>query len=106
MCENPDEIAKRPPKRSAPRIACFLGETPQYFLIVEEKVLFSVASLSRAIIFWFVIHYVLNLEYCSCIKSVAFFIQDFVFKLPTTSFMKQQKSVGYLTVTTDIQKFI
>ena len=44
MCEDPDEIAKRPPKRSAPRIACILGETPQYFLIVEEKVLFSVAK--------------------------------------------------------------
>lgn len=104
MCDDPDEIAKRSPKCLAPRIACFLGETLQYFLIVEEKV-FSVASLSRAIIFWFIIHYVLNLEYSSCIKSVSFFIQEFVFKLPT-SFMKQQKSIGYLRVTSDIQKYI
>ena len=52
------------------------------------------------------IHYIFNLEYCANIKPVALFFQEFVFGLPATSYMKHQKSATYLTVTTDIQKFV
>ena len=106
MTDDLEEVGTRPPQRNAPRICCFHGEETQYFLYVEKKALFSVTTMSRAIIFWFVLHYIFNLEYCSQVKYVALFIQEFVFGLPATSFMKHQKSSTYLTVTTDIQKFV
>lgn len=105
MTDDPEEVGTRPPLRNAPRICCFDGEEPQYFLYVEKKPLFSVTTMSRAIVHWFILHYVFNLEYCSQVKYVALFFQEFIFGLPATSFMKHQKSATYLTVTTDIQKF-
>ena len=106
MTDDPEGVITRPPMRTAPRIGCFNGDEPQYFLYVENKVLFSVRSLSRAVIFWFILHYVFNLEYCVHVKAVALFFQEFIFKLPATSYMKHQKSATYLTVTTDLQTYV
>ena len=106
MADDPTDVARRNPQRSAPRIACFGSDMPQYFLFVENQVLFSVSQLSEAVMFWFILHYVLNLEYCNSIKSLGLFVQEFVYRLPATSYMKQQKSVGYLTITTDIQNYV
>lgn len=106
MTDDPEEVGSRLPLRTAPRIGCFTGEEPQYFLYVENRPIFFVTTISRAIMLWFVLHYTFNLEYCSHVKLVALFFQEFVFGLPATSFMKHQKSATYLTVTTDIQKYI
>ena len=106
MTEDPDEVGTRPPLRTAPRIGCFNGEETQYFLYVENRPVFCVTNISRAIMLWFILHYVFNLEYCNHVKLVALFFQEFVFGLPATSFMKHQKGATYLTVTTDIQKFL
>ena len=106
MTDDPEDAANKPIVRTAPRIGCCHGDEPQYFLYVENKVLFYVATLSRAIVFWFILHYVFNLEYCHHIKPIALFFQEFVFKLPATSFFKHQKSTTYLTVTTDLQRYI
>ena len=106
MSDDPEDVARRLPLRTAPRIACFNGDDPQYFLFIEDKTVLTMSSLSRAICFWFILHYVFNLEYCTQIKTVALFFQEFIFSLPATSYMKHQKSATYLTVTTDIQKFV
>ena len=106
MVDDPVEAATKPPVRTAPRIGCFNEDEPQYFLYVENKVLFPVGTLSRALVFWFTLHYVFNLEYCHHIKPIALFFQEFVFKLPATSFFKNHKSATYLTVTTDLQRYI
>ena len=106
MSDDPEGVATRPPLRTAPRIVCFNGDNPQYFLCVEDKMVLSVCSMPRVIVFWFILHYVFNLEYCPQIKSVALFFQEFIFGLPATSYMKHQKNATYLTVTTDIQKFV
>lgn len=106
MTDDPEDVVTKPPVRTAPRIGCFNGEEPQYFLYVENKTLFTVRSLSHALVFWFILHYVFNLEYCPQIKPIALFFQEFVFKLPATSFFKHQKSATYLTVTTDLQRYI
>ena len=87
-------------------LAVFNGEEPQYFLYVENRPMFFISNISRAIVLWFILHYIFNLEYCSHVKSVAMFIQEFVFSLPVTSFLKHQKSATYLTVTTNLQNFI
>ena len=74
-----EKVDTRPPQRNVLRICCFYGEETQYFLYAEKKALFSVATMSRAIIFWFVLHYIFNLEYCSQVKYAALLIQEFVF---------------------------
>ena len=106
MTDDPEAAALKPPLRTAPRIGCFNGDEPQYFLFVETKTLFAVNTLSRALMFWFILHYTFNLEYCPQVKPVALFFQEFVFKLPATSFLKHQKSATYLTITTDLQKYL
>jgi len=104
MTDDPKVISTSEPQRSAPRFACFPGEHhSQYFLYVESEVLCITNSFSQALMLWFVIHYVLNLEYCPKTKEVALFMQEFVFKLPATSGLKRQKTATYLTVSTDIQ---
>ena len=57
MSDDPEEVATRLPLRTAPRIVCFNGDNPQYFLFVEDKTVLSVCSMPRAIVFWFILHY-------------------------------------------------
>ena len=106
MTDDPEEVGTRSPLRTAPRIGCFEGEEPQYFLYAEGRPLLYVMCISQAILLWFVLHYIFNLEYCDHVKLVALFFQEHVFGLPATSFLKHHKTATYLTVTTDIQKFV
>ena len=73
MTDDIEEMGGRSPLRAAPRIGCFNGEEPQYFLYVENRPIFLVTNISRAIVLWFILHYIFNLEYCSHVKSVAMF---------------------------------
>ena len=77
MTDDPDAAALKPPLRTAPRIGCFNGDEPQYFLFVETNTLFAVNALSRALMFWFILHYTFNLEYCPQVKPVALFFEEF-----------------------------
>ena len=108
MSDDPDAVAVRPPLRTAPRIACFINpeDQAQYFLFVEDKTILSVSSMTKALVLWFALHYIFNLEYSSHVKQVALFFQEFVFGLPATSYVKHHKTATYLTVSTDIQKFV
>ena len=102
-------MALRLPKRTAPRFASFEGEdTCQYVIFVEDIVLteFHGQSFSRALLHWFAAHYILNLEYAKNVKEVALFFQEFVCNLPATGAEKRQKNATYLSITTDIQKYV
>ena len=103
MTDEPEDVAKCAASRNAPRIACFKGPTtePQYFIFVEQNVLCSVATFSKAFILWFISHYIFNLEYCKHTREVALFMQEFVFDLPA----RDKNSSLYLTVTTGVQSF-
>ena len=102
MLDDPEMVAVRLPLRTAPRTACFNGDSPQYFLFVEDMTILSVGCITRAIMFWFILHYVFNLVYCPHVKLVSLFFQEFIFGLPATSYMKHQKMHTYLSITTDI----
>ena len=88
MSDDPEEVATRLLLRTAPRIGCFSGDgkNAQYFIFIEDKMLFSVSNISRTIVFWFIVHYIFNLEYCAHIRPVALFFQEFLFGLPATSY--------------------
>lgn len=107
MTDDPEVVASRDPKRSAPRLACFPGdEESQYFLFIENEVLCITQTFHQAFVLWFISHYVFNLEYATQIREVCLFIQEFVFKLPATSGIKRQKTANYLTVSTDIHNYL
>lgn len=95
----------RTPTRTAPRIAGIPqgDDTFNYFLLVENQVVFSIRSFAKAMVFWFVCHYIFNLQYCKQAKEVAIFFQEFIFGLPKKS---RNKSATHLTVTSDISKYI
>lgn len=104
MAEDPEEVCTRDPPRPAPRIACFAGEEGStYFLFVESKVLCTTSSFPKALMLWFIAHYVFNLVYCKQVREVALFFQEFVFGLPEKS---KGRGATYLTVTSDINKYI
>ena len=106
MTDDPVAIAKRDPKRTAPRFASFEGEdSSQYFIFVDDFVLTQANTFSKAVMLWFVTHYILNLEYEKRVQEIALFFQEFVFNLPATGADKKQKNTTYLSVTTDIQKY-
>ena len=103
MTDDPNEVAKRAPPRNPPRFAGFMnarGES-SYIIFGEQKVLCHVSSFSKALVLWFSIHYIFNLEYCKQTKDVALFFQEYVFGLPDRS----KKSATYLTVCSDIQSY-
>jgi len=55
-------VCRGEPQRTAPRIASFSNDTEAtYFIFVEQKVICSVTSLTRALLIWFISHYVFNL---------------------------------------------
>ena len=104
MTDKPEEVASR---RSTIHFAAFPtndGDETQFFLFVERQVLCYTTSFSKALILWFALHYILNLEYTKEIRDVSLFIQEFVFGLPISA-SKRCKGGSYLSVTTDIHKF-
>ncbi len=104
MSDDPDEVCTRDPPRAAPRIACFAGEeTSTYFIYVESKVLCTTTTFTKSLMLWFITHYVFNLQYCKQVRDVALFFQEFVFGLPERA---KGKSATYLTVSSDISKYV
>ena len=105
ITDNPDDVCSRSPSKTSPRIAGIPqgDESFAYFLLIENQVIFSVRCFAKAMVFWFASHYVFNLEYCKQAKEVATFFQEFIFDLPERS---KNKSATYLTVTSDISKYI
>ena len=84
MTDNPDDVCSSSPSMMSPRIAGIPqgDETFNYFLLIENQVVLSVRSFAKAITFWFISHYVFNLQYCKQAKEVATFFQEFIFCLP------------------------
>ena len=72
-----------------------------FFIFVEQNVLCSVNSFSKALFVWFSLFYIFNLEYDKNTKDVCVFFQEFVFGLPSVC----KKTSTYLSVTTDVQRF-
>ena len=103
VTDNPSEVAVRAPPRNSPRFAGFMnvGGESSYFIFVEQKVLYQISSFSKALLVWFCVHYIFNLEYCKLAKDVALFFQEYVFGMPDRS----KKSATYLTVCSDIQSY-
>lgn len=106
MAEDPETVAvsSDPPKRNAPWIGEFKVEDGDsiYFIFVEQKVLCTTNSFTKALFIWFSLYYIFNLEYDTNANDVCVFFQEFVFGLPNNSF---KKTSTYLSVTTDIQSF-
>ena len=105
MADDPQEVCSSSPLRTAPRVAAFVGDDiVTYFLFIEEKIIFKITcSFTKILMLWFVSHYIFNLEYCKHARDVALFVQEFVFGLPE---MSKNKGATYLTVATDINKFV
>ena len=101
MTETPENAVQKSPPRNAPRVTCFHNGTPSYFIFVEQKVLCSVPKFTKALMLWFAVHCILNLECSKQTKELAVFMQEFVFGLPDNS----KKTSTYLTVSSDIQQF-
>ena len=106
MTDDVNVIAARDPLRTAPRFAAFQGADGghvDYFIFIEKTVLCKVNTFSKALVLWFVSHYIFNLEYAKVVKDVALFFQEFVFRLPCIG---NKKSASYLTVTSDLEAFV
>lgn len=102
ISNDPEMLAKMPPARNGPRFAelTVVDGRSNYYLFMEQTVVCSVNSFSKALFLWFTLHYIFNLEYEKCVAEVCFFFQEFVFGLPCPL----KKTSTYLTTTTDIQK--
>ena len=105
MTDDPDEVCKRNPERTAPRIARFAGEDEgcTYYIMMEGRILCSSNAFAKAVSIWFVTHYIFNLQYCKQVKDVGLCFQESVFGLPEKS---KARGAIYLTVTSDIAKYV
>ena len=65
MTDDPDVIAKRDPKVTAPWFASFESEDScQYLVFVEGNVLTQYNYFSKALLLWFCSHYVPQSSVC------------------------------------------
>ena len=99
---SPEDAAKSEPGRNSPWIGRFIIDDaePQHFVFVEQKVLCTCPTLTRAILTWFCSHYVFNLEYHKYCHDLALFFQEFIFGLPESG----KKSSNYLAIATELNK--
>lgn len=95
MSEDVNEVAKRDP----PRIQ-------QTTLIIEKKPVCKTTNFTQALSVWFVSHYVFDLVYSKQTRDVALFFQEFMFGLPEKGSSRATHSATYLTVSSDITKFL
>ena len=100
MSEVPEEVAASATGQNAPWFGEFSAEDggEVFFIFVEQSVLCSVYSLSKALFTWFSVFF--NLEYSKPVQEFCLFFQEFVFGLPDNTVTKNST---YLSVTTDIQ---
>lgn len=98
------EAAKSESDNHAPRIGAYpgVGEFGQFFIFVEDEVLFKVFTLPDAIFFMFASYYVFHLEYPPQIKNVLRFLQDYIFSYPDST----GRNATYLVVTSDLKRNI
>ena len=96
MSTTMEEASMKEPKRTSPRVAAFKRENAtQYFLFVEQDIFCEVPNLSAALVLWFSVHYVFDLEYSKAVKEIGFFFQDVVFSYPD----QLKRPATYLAIT-------
>lgn len=94
---------KKPPVRTQPRIATFIGEgTVQYFILCEHQVLCKVQTLQVALFTAFAAYYCFNLEYPLAVKNMLSFFQDYILGHPDSN----KKSGAYLGIVSDIKRHL
>ena len=100
MIDSPEEVGKRLPSRNSPRFVCFSDDDaePTYFVYIEQTILCQVSTFVKALLIWFVSHYIFNLEYTKSAKDAAVFIQENVFLLPQAG----AKTSTYLSFSSDM----
>lgn len=103
MSEDPATIAINQ-QLTAPRVASFcIPDSTDYFLFLEATVVTKISmDFSKALIIWFVSHYIFNLEYETNIRECALFFEEFLFGLDSSS--HEKKTSNYLSMTTNIVK--
>ncbi len=74
----------------------------EYFIFIEQSVVCSIKSFTKALFLWFSFYYVFNLEYEKNSRDLCLFFQEFVFGLPDHLC---KKSSTYISVSTDILCF-
>lgn len=81
MIDDVEQIGLALPLRPNPRFVSFStdGGVTEYIVFINLKPLCKIAVFTRALMPWFVVHYVFHLEYSKEIKEVAYFFQEFVF---------------------------
>ena len=101
------DVASECSRYTGPYFIGFYREdgSAQFFLYVEGVVLTTSHSFSEMLMAWFSSFFVLNLEYMVEVLEVCLFFQESVFNLPTGSY-KKAKSGSFLSITTDIRKFV
>ncbi len=101
MSDEPECAALETPLRNTPWIGEFVADDgdPTYFIYIEQRILFTVNTFTRAIFMWFSLFYVFNLEYQKNTRDMCLFFQEFIFGLPDNMC---KKSSTYLSVSTDI----
>lgn len=101
MIDDVEQIGLASPLHPNPRFVSFStdGGVTEYIVFINLKPLCKIAVFTRALMLWFVVHYVFHLEYSKEIKEVAYFFQEFVFgsltkakKLLHTSLLRQASS--------------
>lgn len=104
MSSEPELKASEVPNRNNPWIGEFSAEDGgcEYFVFVEQTVLCTVNTFTKALFLWFALYYVFNLEYEKNSKDLCLFFQEFIFGLPDNLC---KKSSTYLSISTDIQRF-
>ncbi len=53
-----------------------------YFIFIEQSVVCSTKSFTKALFLWFSFYYIFNLEYEKNSRDLCLFFQEFVFGLP------------------------
>lgn len=86
--------------RNSPRIVAMMGESRQFFIIIEQKVLCEAVSFESALCLAFFSYYVFHLEYPKCIRNLLFFMQDYLLALPDSL----GRSSTYLAISSDIKR--
>ena len=88
------------PKRNSPRIGVFqTQESFQYFIFVEQVVLYEVSDMCSALYSWFAVFYVFNLEYHKNSKCIGWFFQDVILGIPDST----RRAASYISVVSDIK---
>lgn len=58
---------------------------PSYFIAVEQELLLECRNIQSAVFLMLAVYYVFNIEYCTKVKDVLYFIQDRILGFPDHS---------------------